>query len=44
MGRSIVISNDRFILNWNKFVFDFGISLFMLITIAMYFDFSHVSI
>jgi len=25
-------------------MFHFGISLFMLITIAMYFDFSHVSI
>jgi len=25
-------------------MFDFGISLFLLITIAMHFDFSHVSI
>jgi len=25
-------------------MFDFGISLFMMITIAMYLDFSHVSI
>jgi len=25
-------------------MFDFGISLFMLMTIPMYFDFSHVSI